>query len=637
MKKYLLFIAVILMLTSGVFAQDYERHVFFGQKMPISVTLMFDIGLIVGAATLLAYIVSIAKQPLIPAYILAGILIGPMGTKMIFGSSLIADPELISAFSQLGITFLLFTVGMELDLSRLKSVGVAASLGALFQVLLTFGVTFLIALFVLSFGTLDSVYLGMVMAFSSTMVVIKILSDNDDLETLHGRIMLGILLVQDLIIITALSVLSNPGDMSPLLVGESLFKGIGLFSLAIVMSRYVFPTILRIVSSSSEVLFLTALSTAFFFSGLAFLFLGPEATAIGGFLGGLSLAVFPYNLEVSNRVKTLRDFFSVLFFVSLGMQMSIQNFFLLQKLLVPILIFFGIVVLVKPILITMVVMLFGYERRTAFLSGISLAQISEFSIILALPLGANSPVFLITIILAVFTIPLTSYMIEFGNRIYLPFSELLAKFEKLTPIKRHHEFSHVPRGKERLSNHVVLFGAHTMGQEIINVLRKTGRDFLVIDYNPNIIRNLINCKIHCIYGDAEDMETLEKARLKNCSVLISTIPDEQDNKLLIEKIREANPKATVFVSAKSIDQALTLYDKGADYVIMLKLLAGRKVGKYLSTLLNEAEGEFLDKKRDKEVDYLRGKKKQEVLETFGGELVKDKCEIEDDKYAGDET
>lgn len=601
-------IALLLAVLPHVAAQGAEAAQ--EESMSSEIALLTDMGLIIVAATILAFVAAGLKQPLIPAYIVAGIIIGPVGSQVLFGASLVTDPVFVRALSELGITFLLFTVGLELDLSRLKDVGRAAMLVGTAQVALTFMAGFLVAT-LLGFVSIDAVYLGLVLAFSSTMVVIKMISDNDEIETLHGRIMLGILLMQDIIVVVVLAILAAPnsGPLSLGLVADSMLKALGFFSLAIVLSKFVSPKVLKLVSHSVELVFLTALSFAFLFSLASHVF--GFSTAIGGFLGGLSLAVFPYNLEVINRIKPLRDFFAIMFFVSLGMQFyPVADF---AMLVIPIIVFTALVLLFKPLLITFLCILTGYERRTAFLSGIGLGQISEFSLILAMGLMAVNPashVFAMTLIMAIVTIAVTPYLIGYGNMLYIPFSGLLQRFERFSLIKKDHELEHFPDRK--MKNHIVVFGAHTMGMEVIETLQKLGKKFVVVDHNPEIIKKLIKRKIHCLYGDLEDMEVLEKVGLKDCKMVISTVPDEDDSMLLLQRTKGANPDAIVFVTAKTIEHAIKFYREGADFIIHLKLLGGKEASQRLEAALKEGKRGLL-KKKLKEIELLEKKKRDELI------------------------
>ncbi len=618
MKRKLALLLLLALLPLAA-AQTQER----GAGVEAEIVILSDIGLIIVAATIFAFFAVGLKQPLIPAYIIAGVIIGPIGAQAIFGTTLVQNPVFVRALSELGITFLLFTVGIELDLSRLKDVGRAAALIGTGQVALTFAAGFFIAVG-LGFGQVEALYLGLVVAFSSTLVVIKMLSDRDEIETLHGRVILGILLMQDIIVVLALSVLgatNGMGSLSPVI--DAILKAVGLFSFAIVLSRYVAPRILKAVSRSVELVFLTALSFAFIFAISSYI-LG-FSTAIGGFLGGLSLAVFPYNLEVANRIKPLRDFFAIMFFVSLGMQFSPLSE--LSVLIVPVILFAAIVMVLKPLIITLLSIMVGYERRTAFLSGAGLAQISEFSLILAIGLAAMSPetsVLPVTLLLALVTMSVTPYLIRYGNRLYIPFSGLLQKLEKLRFVKLRHELEHIPA--KHLKNHIVVFGAHIMGMEVIETLQKLKKKFIVVDHNPEIIKRLIKGGVHCVYGDLEDAEVLKRVGLDTAKAVISTVPDEDDSMLLIKKVKSVNPNAMLFVTAKTIGHAIRFYREGADFIIHLKLLGGREASEHLENTLKKGSKAVLKRKLN-EIKRLEKKKREELVNRIDDQLMKEIDEL----------
>ena len=273
--------------------------------------VFFDIGIIVIVSTVFAYAARLLKQPLIPAYVIAGIVLGPY-------LGFITNTEVINNLSEIGIAFLLFIVGLEIDVRKLKDVGLVASLGGVLQIAAVFALAFAASV-LMGFFALESAYLGLIIAFSSTMVVVKLLSDKKELDTLHGRIVIGILLLQDIFAIFALSILSQ-GAFSYYSFALSLFKGIAVILASLFAGKYIFPPLFRFAASSQELLFIASVGVAFLFSivvnSIGF------SIAVGAFIAGIALNV-PYNIEIIGKIKPLRDFFSVLFFVSLGMQLSL--------------------------------------------------------------------------------------------------------------------------------------------------------------------------------------------------------------------------------------------------------------------------------------------------------------------------
>ncbi len=530
---------------------------------------VIEIGMILIFATILAFIVKLFKQPLTPAYILAGLILGPLGL------GLIKDPEAIKALSEFGIAFLLFAVGLEINIKKLKDIGLVASLGGLIQVVIMYFLGFIISL-KLGFSNFEAIILGIVLAFSSTMIVIKFLSDSEQLDTLHGRIVLGILLVQDLLIIIVLSLLATAENFSPIIVLFALSKGAVLFGSAYLASRFIFPKLFAFAARSKELLFLTSLTVLFIFAIFAHYL--SFSVAIGAFVSGVALANLPYHFDIIGKVNPLKSFFATLFFVSLGMQLTtISSEFMIRILWLVL-----AIVVIKPIIIYFAVSLFGYEKRTAFFSGLSLGQVSEFSLILiVMPfvVGAISQeVFSTIILLTIITMILTSYLLEFQYSIYLFFSPALTFIEKILPVKKKLVLEYHPRGKKI---DVLLIGKHRMGSIFYSTLEKLMKKVIVLDNNPDVIKELLKNKIACTYGNMANKEVLDKIKVKTLKTAISTVPNTRDNLFLIRYMKNKNKKINMIVTANHVHQAKRLYAAGADYVILPHIISGEKVASML--------------------------------------------------------
>ncbi len=556
-------------------------------------TLFIDIGLIIIVGTIFGFLAKMLKQPLIPSYVLAGLLLGPI-------LQIITHRGVIDILSEMGIAFLLFIVGLELNVSKLKNVGMVASVGGALQCAILFGIGFVIMM-IAGFKYVEAIYIGMIIAFSSTMVVIKILSDKRELDTLHGRIIIGYLLMQDFLAIMALSLLGNLNDLTMWLFFVSLGKAFLLCFFSWFLSKYILPTIFKYSAAVQELLFLTAVSTCFLFSFLSAEVLG-FSVAIGAFIGGVSLANLPYSYEIIGKVKSIRDFFSTIFFVSLGMSIvSITKSMILILVLLLI-----ATLLLKPIIILFITAIFGYKARPAFLTSISLAQTSEFSLILAtqgLILGhISQEIFSITALLAVLTMTLTSYLMKYEYWFYDLFKGVFGKFDLFTSGKDH-EFLN-----EKSKYDVLLIGYDRIGYSIVKKLHLLKKKLLVVDFNPEIIKRLIKEKIHCLYGDISDIEILERINLKQMAMVISTSPNKQDNLLLIKKTKEVNKKALIFLTAYKVEDALELYGQKADYVILPHFLGGEHV-----SLLIESFGDDMDKVIKHRYAHIEELKKRQTL------------------------
>ncbi len=537
--------------------------------------IFFDIGVIIIMATIGGFLAKLLKQPSISFYIIMGILVGPV-------FHLIRDMSMVDVLSEIGIVFLLFIVGIELDLKRMKAVGAVASIGTLIQMALSFAIGYIIFL-ALGFSSMASLYAGIVLMFSSTMVVIKLLSDKSQLDTLHGRIVIGTLLVQDIVAVVFLTVLGHAGSFSAFSLIVSIFEGLLVFVFALFFSKVIFPQLFKFAAKSQELFFLLSISVCFIFS-LVFTWIG-FSMAIGAFVAGIMLANLPYNVEIVSKVKNLRDFFATVFFVSMGIKLSFAT---LLDYTVPFFVLLILTVMVIPFFISLVTLMFGYNRKVSFLVAISLSQVSEFALIAlheGLLAGVVKPGFLSLVILVVLTsIMVTSYYIKFEDKLYRFILPFLKFFDKL--IGRKKKFEHrLPHS----SHDVVLIGYDRIGSRIYRSLKKMGRDILIVDFNPDIITHLMDGKIPCLYGDVADDDILYELNLHQVSLVISTIPNHRDTLLMIERVKRVNPHAKLIVTAYVVEEALLLYEAGADYVILPHLLGGDHAGVLLENISDDLD------------------------------------------------
>ena len=553
----------------------------------MAVNLFLSIGIVIVSATIVGYFAKMLRQPLIPAYILAGIMIGPAGLRLVTNS------QDITILSEIGIVFLLFIVGLELDFSRLKDIGLIASVGTVTQIALLSSLGIIVAMLFSAFSFIEGVYLGLIVSFSSTMVVIKILSDKREIETLHGRIVIGVLLMQDFIALFVLSILSGISNFSLLFFTMALLKAIIIIWVTILSGRYLFPPLFKQAARSQELLFLLAVTICFVFAFVAHnigeiivwmieklpILIPPEklamispgfSTAIGAFFAGVALANLPYNFEIVAKVKPLRDFFSTLFFASIGMKLAFDS---LSSVWMAVIVFSLFVVLFKPFIIMVISNAFGYTPRTSFMTAICLAQTSEFSLIIVtqgLTLGhVSKDFFSMTIVMAVITITISSYYIKFDKELFRYLSPLTKTFLSIGAPHRHFEM-HEPDEKYE----IILIGYDRIGYSVVKTARNIGRKLLVVDFNPDIIKRLMKEKISCMYGDIGDLELMERIDFRHTDIVISTVPDIRDNKFLIQSVKSKHHSTAVIVTANMIEEALELYDYGADYVILPHFLGG---------------------------------------------------------------
>ncbi|MBW2964263.1 cation:proton antiporter [Candidatus Woesearchaeota archaeon] len=526
--------------------------------------IIFEIGMLVIFAGLGTYLAKLTRQPLVPAYVISGIVVGKI-------LGIVTNTELISQLSEFGIAFLLFMVGLEMEFKKLKDIGVVSVFVGLIQMAVTFLAGYFSTEF-LGFTHTEAVYLGLVIAFSSTMVVIKILSDKLETNTLHGRLIIGILVMQDIVAIAALSYLASLSSGSA--VSYIFFTKIVLvLALGIGVSNFVFPHVFEFAAKSRELLLTTSLSVCFLF---AFLFssIGLSLT-VGAFVAGVLLANLPYNIEIVGRVRPLRDFFSILFFTSLGLQLVTDG---LGSISVPLLVLLALVIIVKPVVIVLSLVLFGHQTRTSFIAGTSLAQVSEFSLILVmigLKTGAVSQsVLTLTVMLAIATMAFTSYFMSYEDAFYKRFLMFMGSLG--INVRQH------THGSEKKSSHdVILCGYDRIGYSILKSLRAGNKSVVVIDFNPDMIKKLNRMRVDCIYGDICDPEVFSRLDFRSAKTVISTANSYEDNLLMLQKVKAANRYVPTIVTAHKIDEALELYRKGADYVILPHFLGGDMVSSML--------------------------------------------------------
>ncbi len=532
----------------------------------MALPLLFDVGVIILVSAVLAYAARFLRQPVILAYVVAGLIVGPAGL------GLITNTEEISILSELGIIFLLFSVGLELDFRRIEDVGFATLVGGTVQMVLTFAAGFLAAT---AFGMpgMMGVYVGLMMAISSTMIVAKVLADKDELGTLHGRIMVGVLILQDIVAVIVLPMLSLYLSLPVISLEMFAFfalKGLGLFAVAILVNKFLFPRLMDYAARGHEILFLTAVANCFFFIGVSYV-LG-FSIAIGGFIAGISMANFPYNLEIEGEVHSLRDFFSILFFSSMGMQFSFIAIGNSLPFFITILL---MLMFLKPAILAATYLLLGYGGRTAAYIGLGLGQTSEFVFIIAAELirvgSITREFYSLLVSLVVISIVTTPYMIAAKNIFYNFFSRFKIPMSHLIHPKNIRDMENPP---EAIKNHTVLFGAHTMGEKIIYYLKGRREKFVVVERDPAIVKNLKGRGMYVLYGDAENEEMMGKIFLDKAKLLILTIPYPDVTSFVVKKARRANPKIRIFARAPDRVEAERIYKAGADVVIIPEYVSG---------------------------------------------------------------
>jgi Kef-type K+ transport system membrane component KefB len=537
-----------------------------------------DLTVIICLAAVLSYVFRLLKQPEILAYILTGIIIG------FFHYFQSSNQDILQTMSQIGVTLLLFMVGLEIKVSELFSLGKSLLIAAVGQVGLTILGGFTIATF-FGFDILSSFYIAMALTFSSTIIVVKVLSDKREMHALYSKFAIGILLAQDIVAIALLMLLSGVSSntsgletlMSFILI---LIKGGILVGIVALLSRHFFPRFIESIAKSSETLFLVSLAWVF---GLAAIVSSPYvgfSIEIGGFLAGLALANTMANYQIIAKAKILRDFFIVMFFVLLGIQMSFAD---LPSIIIPAIILSLFVLLVKPILVALVMAAMGYRKRTAFLTGLSLSQISEFSLILVFmgfKLGhINQKIVSLITVVGLVSFFVSTYGVINSKLLFRKIAPYLGVLERSDTKKD--EIGEPEDSLENLDDHVVVVGGDQMGESIMEALEDRDMDVVVVDFDPNILRKLQTRKVHRLFGDIADLDIQERARLDQAKLVISTIPDAEDNILLLKELKHENRKAKIVMMALDSHDAKLLYKEGADYVILPHLAGGRQIAEII--------------------------------------------------------
>lgn len=545
-------------------------------------TAFLAIGLIIALAAFLGAWSSFFRLPLIIAYILAGILVGPFLLKSDFANQLVL-------FRDLGLSFLLFLVGLEISTTELRQFGRQALTTGIVQISATFVLALVFSL-LLGFSFVAGIYIGLALTFSSTVVVVKILNEKRDYDSLYGKLSVAILLLQDLVAIFFLILFSgisaNSRGTSLTTLVLSIVSGAILLTAIYFLNQKVLPYLFERLARNMELLFLSGLAWLFIIvSAFGFFHFSLE---IGAFIAGLGLASLKQEHQIAARVKPLRDFFLVLFFIFLGSRIVVDfNLTVFwQALLLS-----SFVLLIKPLIVVFTLGRLGFKRRTGFLTGVSLAQISEFSFVLILlaaegKLVSNQVVSVVTLA-AIITIAVSSYVLVFATKIY-------RKIEKHLKIFEIKEASEELNPGLELDDHVVLIGCDRLGGEILKQLRKQGKQILVVDFNPTIVNFLKEASINYLFGDITDPDIWEEAKIDKASLVISTVFDPADTEELLANIKELKTKPIVFVTAAERDWAVNFYRDGADYVIVPRILSGHQVAHLLGPqkLAEIREGEI---------------------------------------------
>jgi len=529
-----------------------------------------EISLLLALTTVITMLIKRLRQPLVVGYILSGILAGP------YFLNILNSKHELELFSKVGIVFLLFIVGLYLSPKVIHEVGRVSLITGLGQIVFTSIVGFFIAL-ALGIDQIAAIYVAIALTFSSTIIILKLISDKKDLQKLYAKIAIGFLLVQDIVatvILIFITMTTSTGDNTiSQVIALTLIKACGIGIFLFFATRFVIPKLITYAAKSSELLFLFALSWGMSLASL-FALLG-FSIEIGALIAGVTLSVTPFAVEIAARLKPLRDFFIIIFFILLGGQLVISN---LGMLLLPAVALSLFVLIGNPIIIILLMNNLGFNKKTGFMAGLTVAQISEFSLILAalgLRVGhlSQEVLSLITLV-GLITIAGSTYLILYAEKLYPKLEKVLSLLEL---IKRKSN----QKGSLGENFESAIFGFERVGDIFAQALQNLEQKFLIIDFNPMSVDKLQNAGFDYRFGDAADAEFLDELPLRKPKIIISTIPDHKTNLLLTQHFKKRNSKAVIIPIAQTKMEALELYASGATYVLLPHYLGAEFVNKLL--------------------------------------------------------
>ncbi|MEQ9421097.1 MAG: cation:proton antiporter [Rhodospirillaceae bacterium] len=532
----------------------------------------YELTALIALAAIIGSVGLLLRQPMIVSFIAVGVLAGPS----VLG--IVKSHEHIELLAELGIAVLLFLVGLKLDLKLIRTLGPVALATGLGQVTFTSVIGFLIGL-ALGLDTVTSLYVAVALTFSSTIIIVKLLSDKREVDSLHGRIAIGFLIVQDLVVVLAMMVLSAFGVSAQEEIGGSVFVHIGtvllygliMLGFILLFIRYLATPLVSRIAHSQELLIIFAIAWAALLAAI-----GSQlgfSKELGGLLAGISLASTPFREAIVARLSSLRDFLLLFFFIALGAQLDLG---LLGAQIVPALIFSVFVLIGNPLIVMVIMGLMGYRKRTGFLAGLTVAQISEFSLIfmaMGLTLGqvSKESLGLVTLV-GLITISLSVYMITYSHGLYGKLEPWLGVFERKKPY-REEKLKQQQMAKGDYD--VILFGLGRYGKALAHYLQQQEFRLLAVDFNPDEVRRWRAQGHAAVYGDASDPAFIESLPLSGVKWIVSAMPQHnigvthEDPRLsLLEGLKQQRYSAGIAISTQHLHDQEILKEKGATLILM---------------------------------------------------------------------
>lgn len=572
------------------------------------IALAADFAIIIVVATVIGLIARRLGQPTIVAYILTGVILGPVLFDIVTEEGLVED------MAELGLGFLLFLLGMKMRFDDIKEILTPITNIAIGQTVLQTALAFLVA-WALGFENLHVLVIALATVFGATPVIVKVLTDKDEITSLPGKIDVGVLIVQDIYLVIVLALfaadtLDEPTDIATTLLIIFVMMGfIAIFSIA--SSRYILPRIFRRIADNKDVFLIVAIAWAFLFIAIAESF--ELSVEVGAFLAGISLAQLPYSKELEDRITPITDFFILVFFASIGLQIEGVNslLFYWQEAIIA-----SVILMVGNFWIMFYLIdREGFSAETSFLGSINMVQVSEFSLVvgaLALRQGyINDNVLGYLTLMALLTMTLSTYIIMYNHRIY----------DRVEPwIGRIASVGGEDRERHEYRNHAVAIGYDEITERALPLLEEEFGEVVVIDRRTDHIADLAEEGAYdYVFGDFRHSEVRKASNLKRADFILSSTVEHNVNQALLE---EVSPSATVFVEARYVHEARDLYDRGATYVIMSTYLTVEKLSDHLRQYFTD-RSEF-DAVISEDIERIRRKgKRSDEVEDFVSDIASD--------------
>ena len=548
--------------------------------------IAFDFVVIIITAAALGMLAKKTKQPLIIAYIVTGIVLGPVFLDAV------TENASIELFSELGLGFLLFLLGLELKIDEIRDILMSVTRIAIFQTILQTSLAFILP-FLLGFTMMETVIIALCTVFGATPVIVKVLTDKDEISELPGKINVGVLILQDIYLVVILALFSAGliGDISAAgftlgslgQIGFTLtriFLLMGLIAVvSIFSSKYLLPHILDKVADNQKIIFIHGITWAFVFITLAKQI--GLSIEVGGFLAGLGIGQIPYNREIQERIRTLTDFFLIIFFSTIGLQLDLSNLLVYWK---KALIASAVLMVGNFLIMFYLIDREKFTPKTSFIGSINMTQVSEFSLVVG-GIAVTREYIGVEILgylslMAIITMSLSTYLINYNKEIYRKFEKFLERFNS-------DEKKDMETGF--FNNHALIVGYNEMTEKILPEIREHFEQIVIVDRNHMNIDKLDEKDEKHIFGDFKHEKIRNAAAPHRASLIVSFSEDELVNSKLLENKK---PGSIIFLKSRNLLEEQRLYDQGATYIIREAVLAAEKIDEYLETYISNRE-EFI--------------------------------------------